>query len=116
MSKHVKECAVDALYEELFRTGKHLHDPVPIDPKAIIHKHLASAQQQGQEAAIEQVRAARREMECSIRESISKAMKTFYEKTGMYPHSIYVDLADVGLIGGREKRVVVDEVRADVPL
>jgi hypothetical protein len=115
MSKHVKECAVDALYEELFRIGKHLHDPVPIDPKAIIRKHLAAAQQ-GQEAAIEQVRAARREMECSIRESVSEAMKTFYEKTGMYPHSIYVDLADVGLIGGREKRVVVDEVRAEVSL
>jgi len=81
-----------------------------------VSKHVKEGAVDALEAVIEQVRAARREMECSIRESVSKAMKTFYEKTGMYPHSIYVDLVDVSMIGEREKRVVVGEVRADVPL
>lgn len=145
----VDEGAVDALYEELFFIGKHRHDPVPIDPKAIIRKHLAAAQQQGQAVAcrwpscecpngtaecpkrtkadtapllkekttdIEQVRVARREMEDSIQAAVVEAMMEFQAKTGMCPHSIYVDLVDVTPIGEREKRFAVGGVHVDVPL
>jgi hypothetical protein len=56
----IEEGAVDALYEELFRIGKHQNDPVPMDPKAIIRKHLTAAQQQGQAVAVELVRDAER--------------------------------------------------------
>ena len=31
------------LYERLFRTGRHLHDPVPIDPMAIITDAIKQA-------------------------------------------------------------------------
>lgn len=46
MDKPIPEAMVDALYDELFRVGRHLHAPVPIDPKEIIRRHLAAAQQQ----------------------------------------------------------------------
>src|SRR5690606_18343069 len=36
------EDRVTALYDELFCTGKHLHAKVPIDPKAIIRRALAT--------------------------------------------------------------------------
>jgi hypothetical protein len=47
MDKPIPEAMVDALYDELFRVGAYLHAPVPIDPKEIIRRHLAAAQQQG---------------------------------------------------------------------
>ena len=34
---------VNALYDEIFCTGKHLLDKVPICPKAIIRRHLEAA-------------------------------------------------------------------------
>ena len=42
----IPEAMVDALYDELFRVGRYLHAPVPIDPKEIIRRHLTAAQQQ----------------------------------------------------------------------
>src|SRR5690606_31575276 len=44
----IPQTAVDALYDELFRVGRYLHAPVPIDPKEIIRRHLTAAQQQRQ--------------------------------------------------------------------
>lgn len=65
---------------------------------------------------VEQIRAARREMEDSIQAAVLEATMAFHAKTGMCPHSIYVRLVDVTTMGEREKRFAVGEVRADVPL
>src|SRR5690606_40505278 len=46
----IPQTAVDALYDELFRVGRYLHAPVPIDPKEIIRRHLTAAQQQAHPA------------------------------------------------------------------
>lgn len=65
---------------------------------------------------IEQIRAARREMEDAIHRAAHEAMTTFHAKTGMCPQSIDIQLVDVTTFGEREKRYVVGNVRVDVPL
>lgn len=65
---------------------------------------------------IEKIRVARSEMEDAIRAAVLEAIHAFHAKTGMCPRSIDVRLVDVTTIGEREKRFVVGEVRADVPL
>jgi len=65
---------------------------------------------------IEQIKAARSEMEDSIQAAACEAVKVFYEKTGMFPHSIEIQLLDVTTTGDREKRFAVGNIRADVPL
>jgi len=65
---------------------------------------------------IEQIRVARREMEDAIKATVFEAMKAFYAKTGMCPQNIDIRLADVTTIGELEKRFVVSEVRAYIPL
>ena len=65
---------------------------------------------------IEQIRAARREMEDSIQAAVLEAMRAFHAKTGMCPQSIDVRMVDVTTMGERERRFAVGEVRADVPL
>lgn len=65
---------------------------------------------------IEQVRAARREMEDTIQAAALEAIRVFHEKTDMCPQSIDIRLVDVTTMGERERRFAVGEVRADVPL
>lgn len=65
---------------------------------------------------IEQIRAARREMEDAIQAAVLDAMTAFHTKTGMCPQSIDVRLVDVTTVGERAKRYSVGEVWADVPL
>lgn len=65
---------------------------------------------------IDQVRAARREMEAKIQVAVLEAMREFNAKTGMCPQSINVYLVDVTAIGEREKRYTVGDVHADIPL
>ena len=55
-------------------------------------------------------------MEDSIQAAACEAVKVFYEKTGMFPHSIEIQLLDVTMTGDREKRFAVGNIRADVPL
>lgn len=65
---------------------------------------------------IEQIRAARREMEDSIQAAVLEAMMAFHAKTGLCPQSIDVSLVDVTTMGEREKQFAVGGVRADVSL
>ncbi len=65
---------------------------------------------------IEQIRAARREMEDVIQAAVLEAMQAFHAKTGMCPRGIDVPLVNVTTVGEREQRYAVGEVRADVPL
>ncbi len=65
---------------------------------------------------IEQVRAARREMEDTIQAAVLEAIRVFYEKTDMCPKSIDIPLVDVTTMGERERRFAVGVVRADVTL
>jgi len=65
---------------------------------------------------IEQVRAARREMEDTIQAAVLEAIRIFHEKTDMCPQSIDIQLVDVTTMGERERRFVVGQVCADVPL
>lgn len=65
---------------------------------------------------IEQVRAARREMEDTIQAAVLEAIRVFHEKTDLCPQSIDIQLVDVTTMGERERRFAVGQVCADVPL
>lgn len=65
---------------------------------------------------IEQIRTARRELEDTIRAAAAAAVDEFRGKTGLSPTGIDIRLVEVTKIEDREKRYMVGEVRADVPL
>lgn len=65
---------------------------------------------------IEQIRAARREMEYAIQAAVLEAMNAFHTKTGMSPQGIDVRLEDVTTVGERDRRFTVGKVHADIRL
>jgi hypothetical protein len=65
---------------------------------------------------IEQVRAARLEMENQIMAAIMEITMDFHTKTGLSPESIDVQMVDITMIGNHNKRFVVGAVHACVPL
>lgn len=65
---------------------------------------------------IETVRKARQEMEEEIRLVVEKIISSFNAKTGLYPSSITVSLFEIQTMGSNERKFVVSEVTADVPL
>lgn len=65
---------------------------------------------------IEQVRAARREMEFAILTATTTAMADFRAKTGLSPASIDVRLGTISSMGEQEPIRVAMSVHADVPL
>lgn len=70
----------------------------------------------GKKMDIDQIRAARQEMEAEILAAVNSAMCQFYDKTGMSPDQIDVSLVDVTRIAERERHYVVGEVRCTIPL
>lgn len=63
---------------------------------------------------IEQLRAAKHEMEDSIRTAAEKAMDEFYVATGMSPESIQINLIQEIIIGKRVQRSYVESVEAEI--
>lgn len=65
---------------------------------------------------IEQVRAARKELEDTIKAAAASAVDEFRRKTGLSPEGIDIRMVEVTSLKDLEKRYMVGEVRADVPL
>jgi len=65
---------------------------------------------------IEQVRAAKREMEADIWNAVEKSIATFREKTGISPSGIDIRFIATQTIGEREPHLMVGAVHADVHL
>jgi len=73
-------------------------------------------QNQGENMNIDQIRAARHELEDAIKASANEAITAFRAKTGLSPRGIYIQMIDITIIGEREKKYIIGNVNADIEL